>query len=120
MPQGLNVLIITAQCSKARSRMGIRLEEKSHQLWVADWAFKIKEHVAIKEGYDKTRVDGQFVFSAEFPGCPYCESKSFVLCDCKNLICYETMSTSFKCPKCGLSGTVGNGPVTSLWANQDC
>ncbi len=66
MPRDINVVIITAHCSKTGNRMGIRLEEKSRRHWVADWAFKIKESVASKEGYDKSRVDGQFEFSHEF------------------------------------------------------
>jgi hypothetical protein len=119
MPQDINVVIITAHCSKTGHRMGIRLEEKSRRHWVADWAFKIKESIASKEGYDKSRVDGQFEFSHDFPGCPHCESKSFVLCDCQNLLCYEASSRRFKCPKCGIIGTVGNDVVTSLTASQD-
>ncbi len=99
--------------------MGIRLEEQSRGHWVADWAFKIKEGVASKEGYDKSRINGQFEVSHEFPGCPHCESKSFVLCDCQNLLCYEESSRRFKCPKCGIIGTVGNDAVTSLSASQD-
>lgn len=119
MPHELNVVIIIAQCSRSGHRMGIRLEEKSRKLWVADWAFKVKESIASKEGYDKTRVDGQFEFSIDFPGCPYCESHSFVLCDCQNLLCYESSNRLFKCPKCGLAGTIGNDAVTSLPASQD-
>jgi hypothetical protein len=119
MPHDINVVIITAHCTKTGHRMGIRLEEKSCKHWVADWAFKVKESVASKEGYDKSRVDGKFEFSVEFPGCPYCESKSFVLCDCQNLLCYEANSRRFNCPKCGVAGTVGNDAVTSLFASQD-
>lgn len=119
MPHDLNVVIITAYCSMSGDRMGIRLEEKSRMHWVADWAFKVKEIFASKEGYDKSRVDGQFEFSHDFPGCPYCESKNFVLCDCQNLLCYEASARRYKCPKCGTAGTVGNGAVTSLLASQD-
>jgi hypothetical protein len=99
--------------------MGIRLEEKSRKNWVADWAFKVKESIASKEGYDRARVDGQFEFGNDFPGCPYCESHSFVLCDCQNLLCYEASDRKFKCPKCGLSAMVGTDAVTSLSASQD-
>ena len=119
MPHDLNVVIISAHCSKSRHRMGIRLEEKSRNHWVADWAFKIKDSVASREGYDKTRVDGQFEFSQKFPGCPYCESHSFVLCECQSLLCYESNVRRFSCPKCGLVGTVGDETVTSLTASQD-
>jgi hypothetical protein len=119
MPQDINVVIIIAHCSKTGSRMGIRLEEKSRRRWVADWAFKVKESIAAREGYDKTRVDGQFEFSHEFPGCPYCKSKSFVLCQCGNLICYESNARRFKCPKCGTNGTVSDDVVTSLSVTQD-
>ena len=119
MPDDINVVIISAYCSELGHRIGIRLEEKSRKHWVADWAFKLKESIASREGYDKTLVDGQFELSHDFPGCPYCESQSFVLCDCQNLLCYKASGGSFKCPKCGLVGTVGNDTVTSLSASQD-
>ena len=119
MPRDLNVVIITAHCSNSRCRIGIRLEEKSRKHWIADWAFKIKDSAARREGYDKTRVDGQFEFSPEFPGCPYCNAKWFVLCDCKTLLCNDLNSSVFKCPVCGVSGSVGSDPVTSLSAGQD-
>lgn len=99
--------------------MGLRLEEKARNHWVADWAFQVKDCIAAKEGYDKTRVDGQFEFSQQFPGCPYCESHSFVLCECQTLLCYESRDRCFKCPKCGLEGIVGNDVVTSLSASED-
>ena len=120
MPHDLNVVIIAAQCSKTGERMGLRLEEKSRNHWVADWAFKINASIASKEGYDKTRIDGHFEFSHDFPGCPYCESHGFVLCDCQNVLCYEASARKFKCPKCGQEGMVGTAAVTSLSASQDC
>jgi hypothetical protein len=119
MPNDINVVIITAHCSKTGYRMGIRLEEKAPKHWVADWAFKVKESVASKEGYDKTSVDGQFELSCDFPGCPFCASQSFVLCDCKKLLCHESGVRRFKCPKCGIDGTVGNDSVKSLSGSQD-
>lgn len=119
MSKDINVVIITAHCSKRRSRMGIRLEEVASKYWLADWAFRIKDSVARKEGYDKTRVDGLFEFSEKFPGCPYCNAQAFVLCSCDTLLCNEIGSRVFSCPSCGVSGSVGDGPVTSLSAGQD-
>jgi hypothetical protein len=119
MPTDINVVVISAYCCKTGGRMGIRLEEKSRKYWIADWAFKVKESVASKEGYEAASVDGHFEFSHEFPGCPYCQSVNFVLCDCKKLLCYDSSSPYFECPKCGLNGIVGSDVVTSLSASQD-
>ena len=119
MAGDINVVIVSAHCSKFRSQMGIRLEEISSNQWLADWAFRIKESSARREGYDKTRVSGVFKFSDEFPGCPYCEAKSFVLCSCDALMCNEIGSRVFKCPRCGVSGSVGDEPVTRLSAGHD-
>ena len=119
MPTDINVVVITAHCSKSGNRMGIRLEEKSRKHWIADWAFKVKDIIASKEGYDLTQVNGQFEFSHEFPGCPYCQSGSFVLCECNRLLCYDSKSSHFKCPKCGTTGTVSSDAVKSLSARLD-
>lgn len=95
------------QCHDNKT-FGIRLE-KSGNNWKATWAFPIKKPGSEKrENYDKTQLNGLIEFDNEYPGCPYCGSKAFIICGtCGGLNCNSDIdSESFTCKWCGATGVL--------------
>lgn len=70
------VVVVMARCNKSKNNFGIRFEEKVRGQWFADWSFAIKETSAKKEGYDKGKISGNFVFENDYPGCSYCHARA--------------------------------------------
>lgn len=119
------VVIIMARCSHSKQSFGIRLEEKLTGQWTADWAFPIKEAGAKREGYDKSEIGGSFSLDAAYPGCPYCQPKSFVLCygglfsRCNKVSCGDgEQDSTYTCPWCGNTAKI-SGHIQSLSAGKD-
>ena len=113
-----NIVIVTGRCSPSKQTFGIRFERRSANEWGATWAFSIKESVAKKEGYETTKMDGQFIFEDSFPGCPYCSARSFFLCGCGKLACWTGESRRVTCPWCGQPGEL-SGQITALDGGTD-
>jgi hypothetical protein len=78
----------------------MRLEEKTKDYWIADWAFAIKEESASREGYQNTTVCGAFAFAAEYPGCPHCGARSIFKCGCGRVACWDGETRRVTCPWC--------------------
>jgi hypothetical protein len=98
--------VIMASCRKQKRVFGIRAE-KIKRDWHFTWAFSIDEKAAKREGYDSTSVNGNIIIDNEYPGCPYCDSKSFIQCgNCHKISCWDYETAFFKCPVCGNSGEV--------------
>lgn len=98
--------VIMATCRKGNGVFGIRAE-KIKRDWHFTWAFPVSEQSAKREGYDSTTVKGNIIVDDEYPGCPYCSSKSFVQCGgCKKISCWDFADSIFKCPICGDQGEV--------------
>ena len=57
---------------------------------------------------DETKIVGQIFPDNGYPGCPYCRTKDFVICNCGKLNCHNGNDTHFTCNWCGLSGTLGS------------
>jgi hypothetical protein len=113
-----NIVIAMGRCSQSKQGFGIRFERRGGDEWAGTWAFAIKDAVAKKEGYEKTRMNGTFSFDAAFPGCPHCSSQSFFLCGCGRLACMKGEGHRVTCPWCGGSGEV-SGVATSLDGGAD-
>lgn len=114
----IKVGIIIAKCSKLKELFGIRTENIDNDNWVSNWAFKIKEDVVKREGYDKTKIEGSFLISPEYPGCPYCGNNNYVYCCCGKVSCHNSNDEIFTCPWCGNSGPL-SGPVTEMDIGSD-
>lgn len=113
------VVIVMARCSHAKQSFGIRLEEKISGNWQADWAFPMKESTAKKEGYDNSQIAGSFSIDEAYPGCPYCERKTFCLCGtCSRVSCSGEQSSAHTCPWCGIQSRI-EGYIQSLNAGTD-
>ena len=108
-----------ARCSHSKQSFGIRMEEKIVDNWAADWAFPMKESVAKKEGYDNTQITGSFSVDESYPGCPYCERKTFCRCgSCSKVSCSGGQGSTHNCPWCGTQAKI-EGYIQSLNAGTD-
>ena len=64
------------------------------------------EKRAVREGYNKTKITGDFSASEDFNGCPYCGSKDFVFCGrCGKLSCWNK-EERITCGWCGITGDI--------------
>ena len=98
--------VILAKCASDKL-YGIRIEKRDND-WVRTWAFKIKEEMAEKEGFDKINFTGNFYTDEEYPGCPYCGAKKCFVCgSCGKVSCYDG-SDKVVCNWCGASGTAAS------------
>ena len=95
--------VILAKCASDKL-YGIRIEKRDND-WVRTWAFKIKEEMAEKEGFDKVNFTVSFYTDEEYPGCPYCGAKKCFVCgSCGKVNCYDG-SDKVVCNWCGAGGT---------------
>ena len=93
---------ILAKCA-GDNLYGIRIEKRKND-WVRTWAFKLKEEMAEKEGFDKVNFTGSFYTDEEYPGCPYCGArKCFVCGNCGKVSCYDG-GDKVVCNWCGANG----------------
>lgn len=102
------VNISLCKCKEGQRPFGVRFEQNEKN-WIATWAFPIKKDGAeSREQYDKTVLKGQIGWGADYPGCPYCGGRGFVICDrCGGLNCNMNAShEQFTCAWCGLTGTI--------------
>ena len=104
--------VVLAKCQCSKDLYGMRIEKRNND-WVRTWAFKISEEKARREGYKKTRISGSMMETPEYPGCPYCGSRSFVKCSCGNLFCWDGRASIVVCPWYGYKGEVG-APVDRM------
>ncbi len=97
-------------CKECKKIYGVRFEQYENE-WKATWAFPIKKEESIKrENYDKTQLKGLIRWDEDYPGCPYCHSKGFVICDnCGGLNCNTNPNDKiFTCGWCGITGELTN------------
>ena len=100
-------LVVLSKCPSNHKLYGVRAEKVSSDNWLLTWAFPMKESSAVHEGYDKTNIKGSIEFSAEYPGCPFCDCKGFVLCHCGHLTCDSQIENGVStCAWCGSQGRV--------------
>lgn len=98
--------VAICKCKESRKPFGVRFEKMGTSRWKYTWAFPIKESSAKREGYDATRIVGSIEPDIDYPGCPYCGTRTFVVCDCGKLNCNTASGSYFKCEWCGMSGTL--------------
>lgn len=98
--------VAVCKCKEAHKTYGVRFEKVSNGHWKYTWAFPMKASTAKREGYDATTIDGLIEPDIDYPGCPYCGTKYFVVCPCGNLNCNISTGSSFTCAWCGLTGTL--------------
>lgn len=114
MEQNPNVVIVMSCCAHNRESFGIRIEEQKQGKWMADWAFPVQAGVAKREGYDHNEISGTIEIASKYPGCPYCEARSFIRCNCDKVSCWNTHSAQITCPWCDQTGQVSDEQITRL------
>jgi hypothetical protein len=98
---------------------GIRFEKMETNNWKYTWAFPIKESTARREGYEGTTITGNVEPAPGFPGCPYCRSNYFVVCQCGKLSCNTSNVGRFTCGWCGLTGELTAGIGEGIKTGKD-
>lgn len=92
-------------CEKTKQPFGVTVDPVGGKLKLV-WAFKIDKEKAHREHFDATHVRGSIFLDKNFPGCPYCGSKEFVICgNCGANSCYHGQRM-WTCPSCGNVGEV--------------
>ena len=72
---GEDKTVAACRCAKSGGLFGVRFEKRNNT-WVYNWAFKLSEATAQHEGYDSIEICGRVTLDPDYPGCPYCETKS--------------------------------------------
>lgn len=96
--------VLMAKCGRSKQPYGVTIEKDAQGVWHCVWAFRISEKAASSEGYDETKVTGQIVVDAEYPGCPYCGARGWFSCTCGKLTCLKEGESRVTCAWCGSSG----------------
>ena len=98
--------VVLCRCPETKKLFGVRMDLHNNGVWKAAWAFPLKESTAKNEGYGEETINYTGELDEEYPGCPYCESKSFIRCGkCGKLTCNVGQSY-FHCTWCGSSGKI--------------
>lgn len=96
--------VALCKCQEGKKAYCVRMEKTSLG-WKYDWAFKINVGRAKSEGYDSADIKGTIYPDPEYPGCPYCKAKTFVVCGaCGKLNCNNSTGNIFTCEWCGAKG----------------
>ncbi len=103
MYSNIEAQVALAKCREGKKIYGVRME-KTSQGWKYDWAFALSEGRANAEKYSGTKIKGSIYPDPEYPGCPYCGARSFVICGCGRLNCNNYGENEFVCGWCGAKG----------------
>ena len=114
-----DAVVVLCKCGKHHKTYGIRAEKRESDSWACTWAFPIKESSAKREGYDKSSIKGNIVFTEEFPGCPYCGGRNWTVCSCGHLNCTLVTNGIFTCEWCGAQGTISDYTGEAISAGMD-
>jgi|GEM_PF-1412950 hypothetical protein len=60
-----------------------------------------------------TEIRGTISIGSDYPGCPYCRNRSFFLCGCGRLCCYDGVDRYGYCQWCHTRGRLA-GKIKSL------
>lgn len=117
--------LVVAKCSKSGEKFAMRFKERSPGLWITDWCFKVGElsslnNESVENNSTLHSMSGRFELDPEYPGCPYCESKSFFMCHCGvgKYGCWDNMSSQVTCPHCKATAHL-TGKIESLVSKSD-
>ena len=105
----IEAAVAMCKCKESHKVFSVRYEKVKPDLWKYTWAFPVREDTAKREGYDSTLIKGMIIPEENYPGCPYCGSKYFVVCSCGKLNCKtpKPNSNEFTCEWCGMTGILG-------------
>ena len=102
--------VAVCKCQEAGEIYGIRFEKTGMFQWKYTWAFPMKKGSARREGYDSTVITGEIKPDMEYPGCPYCGTKTFVVCGKGGKLgCEIVVDGHYTCGWCGRRGVIVMG-----------
>lgn len=119
MVEKMEARIALCKCKEGGKTYGVRFEKMSDDCWKYTWAFPVKEASAKRENYDKTKIVGNIVPDSGYPGCPFCKTQEFVVCNCGKLSCHNGVVSKFTCNWCGLTGTLGGYDGSGFGSGND-
>ena len=99
-------MVVMATCQQSKLPFGITVHkvEKEYEF---NWAFKITEASAKREGFDTNKVNGNIYNGPNYPGFPHCGATTWFQCGkCKRFVCMRPDQKVVKCPVCGNEGEV--------------
>ena len=88
-----------ARCQKTHQLFGVRFEKKNGT-WCYNWSFKLNPVKSSKEDYSESVIEGLLVMEDDYPGCPYCQDRRFIICNCGKLNCGNIEGESLVCEWC--------------------
>ena len=107
-PLSKDAFVTMAMCEECKQPFGITVDKVSNGRYKFVWSFKINADKAHREGYDAPHVRGDVTEDVNYPGCPYCGTKRWYICnDCGTIVCHHGQSF-VTCPKCKTSGEITN------------
>ena len=105
----MEATVALCKCTTNKKTFGIRFE-KVKDGWKYTWAFPVTDRAAGKEGYGGTSIFGELIVDSEYPGCPFCKTKSFFkCCKCGKLSCWNGNDEYASCQWCGNAGALSSG-----------
>jgi hypothetical protein len=108
MYSNIEAKVSLVHCREGKKIYGVRMEKTSLG-WKYDWAFTLSDERAKSEGYGNTKIVGAIYPDMEYPGCPYCGAKAFIICDsCGRMNCNNTEEKVFTCGWCGAKGELSD------------
>ena len=114
------VTIALSRCKESNKIYGVRFQKIRSNQWMYTWAFPVKEDTARREGYDSAVITGAVAPHEEYPGCPYCGSRYFVVCgSCGRLNCKIVTGDTFSCGWCGMTGRIVDYDGTGIQGGGD-
>lgn len=119
MSKSDDAVIVLCNCGQTHKKYGIRTERLNRDHWRFTWAFPVNTAAAKREGYDRTTIRGNLVIDWDYPGCPYCGERGFVICNCGHLSCYLHKNGLFTCEWCGNTGVLTDSRNLTIKAGMD-
>lgn len=99
-------MVVIATCQQSRLPFGITVRRVGKE-YEFNWAFKISESSAKREGFDRNKVSGNIYNASTYPGCPHCGATTWFQCGkCKRFVCMRPEQKIVRCPVCGNEGEV--------------
>lgn len=119
----MQAVVALAKCCNLGRDFCVRFEKKldcSEEAWVYTWAFIPNAKSVGNERYDHQKISGTLYVQKDYPGCPYCGSKTFIVCSCGRLSCGAAeIGSTFTCHWCGNSAKIVAAETVSLTADGD-
>ena len=94
----MDSIVLLARCTDKRL-YAMSTYQMPNGDWMRQWAFPVDETHVRGEEATAQQIQGSLGAMADYPGCPYCHNKNFVLCSCGKMTCW-TGATSQYCAWC--------------------